>query len=69
MSRSLLIISHNIQGLSSQIHTEIKHFIDNNPYIDILCIQDTKMNSNKEKSNNGYTSEYKNKKKLFIVKI
>jgi exonuclease III len=48
MSRSLNIISHNIQGLTSQIHTEIKHFIDNNPRIDILCNQETKINNNKE---------------------
>jgi exonuclease III len=55
MSRSININSHNIQGFTSQTETEIKHFIDNNPHIDILCIQETKMNSNKEQEGHDDT--------------
>lgn len=59
MSRQFNIISFNIQGFSSHKHVEIKHLLDNNPQIDILCLQETKFIENYVRTIPGFRSEFK----------
>ena len=59
MSRSLNIIFFNIQGLTSHKHGELSKFIYNNPYLDIICFQETKINPTELKTILGYAPEYK----------
>lgn len=59
MCRNLNIISFNAGGLTAEKHSEIKHFIDNNPEIHIICIQETKFKENFIRSIPGYTPENK----------
>jgi exonuclease III len=58
MPRQFNIISSKIQGLSSQKDVEIKNLIDNNPQIDIKCIQETKFIDNYVRTFPGFSSEF-----------
>jgi exonuclease III len=59
LSRQFNIISFNIQGLSSHTYVEIKKLIDNNPQIDIICIQETKFIENYIRTIPGFRTEFK----------
>lgn len=56
---NLNILSFNARGLTSTSHTEIKVYLDENPNIDIICIQETKLNNNITKNIPGYIAHYK----------
>ena len=60
MDSHLKIISFNVGGFTTNKHTEIKHFIDNNPSTHILCIQETKFSNKNIKLIPGYNCEFKN---------
>ena len=59
MSRALNIISFNIQGLTSHKHVVLCKFIYNNLHLDIICIQETGINTTL-RTIPGYAHEYKN---------
>lgn len=60
MNKKINIITFNAQGLTGYRLTQIKHFLDINPHIEIICVQETKFNERKTCKIPGYYTEQKN---------